>query len=75
MAAPSTSDRAPDQSANAMIERAYELARSGRFRGLDAIKAQLKLDGYSHTSIREVFFGFGFRKALRELCRAARTIS
>jgi hypothetical protein len=33
------------------IERAFELARSGRFAKLEDIKAQLKLEGYSDAQV------------------------
>jgi hypothetical protein len=55
----------PNKSA---IERAFELARSGRFEGTDNIKDQLKHEGYSQDQL----FGSALLKQLRGLIREAK---
>ena len=55
-----------------LIERAYELAKSGEFENVDALGRRLKSEGYidvvahigSHTSLR---------RELKQLCRQSRT--
>jgi hypothetical protein len=53
-----------------VIERAYEIARSGRAKSLDQIAEILKLEGY--TGVTQQFVGAPLlRKALRDLCASA----
>jgi hypothetical protein len=48
------------------VERAYELARSGQFSCVAAIKKQLKVEGY--TSVEPHFCGQALQKTLRQIC-------
>lgn len=52
------------------LERAYELARSGRCRGLSDIRAALKSEGYVRYS--SLLDGLGLRRQLKQLCASAR---
>ncbi|MEN3974200.1 hypothetical protein [Emcibacter sp. SYSU 3D8] len=49
------------------LERVFELARSGSCDGIDALRKQLKAEGYADTQIT----GPTLLKQLRELCAAA----
>jgi len=57
-------------SASGIVERAYQIARTGRAADIDAIKAILKQEGYFNVS-RELT-GPILLKALRDLCVASR---
>jgi len=46
------------------LERAFELARSGKYRSVGEVRAQLKLEGLSDEQI----YGNSIVKQLRELC-------
>lgn len=49
-----------------MVERAYELARSGRFRTLLEVERQLKSEGYENIPMG--LSGVALRKHLRSIC-------
>jgi hypothetical protein len=49
------------------LERAFALARSGKFAKVEQIRAQLKAEGYSDTQI----WGPTLSRQLRNLCNAA----
>jgi hypothetical protein len=50
------------------LERAFTLARSGDYEGLDAVRKQLKAEGYSGHQIE----GPTLVRQLRELCLASK---
>ena len=52
------------------VERAFELARSGRCAGVAQIRAQLKAEGHSGAQI----WGPSLTRQLRALCNAAATL-
>lgn len=54
-----------------IIERAYELARSGTCRNFTAIAKALKKERYEQAKIEQHFVGRGIRTQLTELCRAS----
>lgn len=56
------------QSANT-VERAYELARSGRYATISEIRRQLRREGYSHVEGHTL--GLGLRRELTRLMRTA----
>jgi hypothetical protein len=51
------------------IERAYDLAKSGEYATVGAIKDQLKREGFS--DIAGQLYGPTIQRALRELCTAS----
>jgi hypothetical protein len=51
------------------LERAFELARSGKYSSASDIRRALSAEGYSHVQIE----GPTLMRQLRELMRAART--
>lgn len=51
-----------------LLERAYDLARSGACATVKEIKARLKAEGYEHVNSH--LDGVGIRNALRDLCRS-----
>ena len=53
-----------------LIERAYQLARSGEYATVSAIKAQLKSEGY--VSVERHLQGASILHDLRRLCAEAR---
>lgn len=53
-----------------IVERAYQIARTGRAANVDDIKAALKREGYFNVSGE--LAAPVLLKALRELCAAAR---
>jgi hypothetical protein len=53
------------------MERAYELARSGRYSKIEDLSRTLSAEGYE--SVHSHFGGRGTRMQLLELMRAART--
>jgi hypothetical protein len=53
-----------------IIERAYELARSGRYPTVSMVKKQIRAEGY--PSVESYLQGATIHAALRDLCRAAR---
>jgi hypothetical protein len=50
-----------------LVERAYELARSGNFSKIDEIKSALTREGYTYAEVQMHFDGPAFRKALNKL--------
>jgi hypothetical protein len=52
-----------------LVERAYELARSGKFSSIEKIRDALKREGFTQAEVRMHFAGPAFRKALTQLCR------
>lgn len=54
----------------ALIERAFDLARSGRYKDVPEIARQLNAEGYEGVTSR--LAGPSLRKQLRDLCRAPR---
>ncbi len=53
------------------LERAFSLARSGKYAGITEIRAQLRAEGYSATQLE----GPTLLRQLRALCIATRTSS
>lgn len=53
-----------------ILERAYELARSGLYRSVSELKTQLASEGY--TAINSLLYGKSLNDDLRRLCRGAR---
>ena len=58
------------QSQKPLVERAYEMARSGKFAGLREIRTALKAEKYSAVEIERHLAGSSLRKALVALCEA-----
>lgn len=52
-----------------LLERAYELARSGSCAGLSDIRQKLKAEGY--TAMESSMIGLGLRRELKKLCDQA----
>ena len=55
------------------LERAYQLARSGKCRGVAQIKDRLRVEGYADIPSR--IYGSALLADLRRLCVAARVES
>jgi hypothetical protein len=55
-----------------IIERAYELARSGACRGSNDVRLALRAEDYSTTEINLHVRGPSLVKALNQICRQAR---
>jgi hypothetical protein len=53
-----------------IVERAYEIARSGRARSLEQITSILKQEGYTNVP-QQLGSAPLLRKALRDLCASA----
>jgi hypothetical protein len=53
-----------------LVERAYQLARSGEYATISAIKAQLKIEHYVHVDRH--MQGAAILRDLRRLCASAR---
>jgi hypothetical protein len=51
-----------------LVERAYDLARSGRCSGLVDLRKALKGEGFTWLELDLVLNGARIRKDLRELC-------
>ncbi len=51
-----------------LLERAYDLARSGACKTVKDIKARLKAEDYEHVNSH--LDGLRVRNALRDLCRS-----
>jgi hypothetical protein len=49
------------------LERAFDLARSGKYAGVSALRQQLKIEGYSPEQLS----GPTLLRQLRELCIAS----
>jgi hypothetical protein len=56
------------QSDPTALERAFELARTGKYANVTDIKAKLKAEGFSDAQVT----GPSLTRQLRELCTAAR---
>jgi hypothetical protein len=54
-----------------LVERAYQLARSGDFRSLREIELQLRREGYVIKAVREHLEGQAIRASLSTLCKSA----
>ena len=52
-----------------IIERAYELARTGEYPDSNASIKRLKTEGYD--AVERHFAGSSLRRAIRDICRAA----
>ena len=63
-----------EQSQTPIIERAYELARSGKFANVTEIRLRLQDEGYGGLAIRDHFDGPGIRSALNEICEERRAL-
>lgn len=50
-----------------ILERAYELARSGLYRSVSELKSKLSSEGY--TAINSLLYGKALNDDLRRLCR------
>jgi hypothetical protein len=55
-----------------IIERAYQMARSGEFRGASDIRRALKTEDYPTSDVNLHTHGASIVKALNQLCRNAR---
>jgi hypothetical protein len=58
------------QPQSSIIERAYQLARSGSYATVGEVKSQLKAEGYANVDGH--FAGAALYSALRKLCAASR---
>jgi hypothetical protein len=56
-----------------MLERAYQLARTGEFRSTPAIRAQLKREGYAQTHVH--IAGRALIQSLNRACAEAQAQS
>ncbi len=54
-----------------VVERAFELAKTGKFNGLKDIKAELCSQGYDQYEIRQALLGPSLTRDLQNACRAA----
>jgi len=59
---------------SSLVERAYALAKSGNCRGIDAIKIELRKQGYNQYEVRQAFEGAALRRDIRRLCQEARGV-
>ena len=55
-----------------ILQRAYQLARSGACTNVSDVRRQLKQEGYEGQSIDGHTFGLGMRRELQRLIRQAR---
>ncbi len=55
-----------------ILERAFELARSGECQSIPAIRKKLHAEGYSKVAIESIFSGRALQKQLLDLCRHSR---
>jgi len=51
-----------------ILERAYQIARSGKVRDLRALRQVLTQESYSAEEIRITFLGVSLRAAMKKLC-------
>jgi hypothetical protein len=65
-------DAAPERRLGT-VERAFQLARSGRFSRLDDLRRALRHEG--HESIEQHLSGPSIRRDLARLCREAQGVS
>ena len=54
-----------------LVERAYQLARSGAFTGISEISTRLKREGYGGTSVYIHLEGKAIRADLKRICDEA----
>lgn len=54
-----------------VIERAFELARSGDCHGMTDLARALRQDGFTRAAIEDHLSGKGIRNELKEMCRVA----
>lgn len=62
-----------DLATSAIIERAFELARSGEFQNASGVAKALQKAGFARVHIEDHLLGKATRKQLTRLCRAARS--
>jgi len=55
-----------------VVERSYELARSGRYSNVSLIRRQLKTEGYTNCEIKFHLEGRSISRDLAQLCSASR---
>jgi hypothetical protein len=55
-----------------LLERAFELARSGHFAKVPDVTKQLKQEGYTHYLVDEHLSGRAIRSKIKNLCREAK---
>jgi hypothetical protein len=55
-----------------LIERAYQMARSGQFNSVEEMRRQLTVEGYGN--IEAHLSGFSIRKDLKALISRARSV-
>lgn len=55
-----------------IVERAFELARSGYFANTADVRKQLKQEGYIQGLVDEHLRGSGIKTKIKSLCQAAR---
>jgi hypothetical protein len=55
-----------------LLERAFDMARSGQFQRVEHIRAALRHEGFSSAEVMGSLGGKGIAQQLRALCRAAR---
>ena len=55
-----------------LVERAFELARSGYFTNATDINKQLKKEGYIKGLVDEHLRGVGIKRKIRSLCKEAK---
>ncbi len=55
-----------------VVERAFELARTGSYTSVTGMRRRLKTEGFTESSIEQHLGGAGVRKNLRDACKAAR---
>ena len=56
-----------------VLERAYDLAKSGDCAGVPDIRARLKAEGYPYSDVRDQLYGRTVTMALHRLCLAAQS--
>lgn len=54
-----------------VVEKAFELAKTGKYRGLKDIKAALRAQGYDQYEIPQALLGPSLTRELQNACRAA----
>ena len=54
-----------------IIERSYQLAKSGAYEGVEAIRRQLKAEGYPHSAVGSYIAGPLLQRTLSNLCLEA----
>lgn len=59
-------------SSQRLVERAYQLARSGACQGVADIKKGLRAEGFANAEVLSQLYGATIAGDLRRLCAAAR---